>query len=523
MARLDSMSMIALDMDGTLLNAQHTLSATSIRVLRSLSSRGIDIALCSGRSTLAIVDHARQLALPRAMPVVSFNGACGLMLPPQAADLTATRQMFATSVSAEAAASVIRVADELGLLVQYYVGDDIYVACKHEKHVALTKRYAELVGVSAHKHVQSYAEAQARGLAFKLLIMTGEAILDETLASLRKLLSADMIKLVRGSPPWFIECLNPATDKGAGLVKMCAALNVPLAKVVAFGDGDNDLEFLSAAGLGVAMLNAPMNVQDVADRVTERTNDDDGVAATLMALEASGELFLPAPRTVKLRRVEKLSGGAGEVGAGVNGSGVKCGDGLPLRVVIRRVNAADVIALRESVLWPGRPDMCALPEDESSHAVHLAAMESNASKNDEHHSCGSGCVPIGVLSLFLPRGQTKEVEAVATHEAMEAAHAIEERSLKKAKTAEQTAKSALSAQFRKLAVDPAWRSLGLGSALVQTAAAEARLAGASTLMCHARAPQESFYGSIGFARVGQPFAKYGGEKLYVEMELQLTA
>ena len=71
--------LVALDMDGTALNREHRLSEHSLRTLRSLSARGVSIALCSGRSIQAIQEHAAHLALDEALPVVAFNGACGLL------------------------------------------------------------------------------------------------------------------------------------------------------------------------------------------------------------------------------------------------------------------------------------------------------------------------------------------------------------------------------------------------------------------------------------------------------------
>ena len=71
--------LVALDMDGTALNRDHQLSATTIDTLRDLSARGMLVALCSGRSNAAIQAHATELALQRSLPIVSFNGACGLL------------------------------------------------------------------------------------------------------------------------------------------------------------------------------------------------------------------------------------------------------------------------------------------------------------------------------------------------------------------------------------------------------------------------------------------------------------
>lgn len=69
--------MVALDMDGTLLNAQHQLSPESVEVLQSLNAQGIIVSLCSGRSHVAMAGAVRTLALPL-VPLVCFNGALGL-------------------------------------------------------------------------------------------------------------------------------------------------------------------------------------------------------------------------------------------------------------------------------------------------------------------------------------------------------------------------------------------------------------------------------------------------------------
>ena len=143
-------------------------------------------------------------------------------------------------------------------------------------------------------------------------------------------------------------------------------------------------------------------------------------------------------------------------------------------IPIRRADASAVIGLRERVLWPGRLDLCVLSEDSTPCAVHLAAT------HDESDS------PIGVLSLFLPDDDGR-------------------------------------AQFRKLAVDERWRRRGVGTALIEAAASEARQAGCATLFCHARVPQAPFYEQRGFRRVGDPYKKYGdaGDE-YVEMERELA-
>ena len=457
---------VALDMDGTLLNKRHALSEASVASLRSLSDRGIDIALCSGRSAPAMRAAATELALSRPMPMVSYNGALGLLTRAPGWTTTST-ELFTSPVPEDAVTEVLRVAEDHGLLVQYYYGDHIYVVCKTDEHVQLTERYVELTGVAAHVHEESYARATALGAPYKMLVM-GDAV-DETLALLHDALPEGLVKLIRGSPPFFVEVLHPAVDKGEGLRRMCEALGTPLNRVTAFGDGDNDIEFVRDAGLGWVMSNARPGspIWDVADRSTTASNDDDGVAKALGAMEAAGELATCAhtPRVVR-----------GEV-AKAHG------------LVVRRGDVDEVLPLRRAVLWPNQPEMCRLSDDDE--AIHLVATREAADETAADGSSDGARAVLGVASLCLP--------AVLGSAGLPSGRA----------------------QLRKLAVDEAWRGHGLGSTLIDVAAAEARCAGAAKLFLHAREAQAAFYVARGFERCGEPFDKYVGGELYVPMEIRL--
>ena len=75
--------------------------------------------------------------------------------------------------------------------------------------------------------------------------------------------------------------MSPANiTKGSGLVELCEFLKLDLAETVAIGDADNDREILQTAGVGVAMGNAADEIKKLADFVT-LDNDNDGVAAAI--------------------------------------------------------------------------------------------------------------------------------------------------------------------------------------------------------------------------------------------------
>ena len=275
-----TVKLAAFDMDGTLLNAQHTLSDASVRALRELSDAGIIVSLCTGRSSPAIEAHVERLALPQSLPCVVYNGALVMRCE---AGSQSCEPIFTEPLSDDAVTRVLALAEQAGLVAQYYVGDEIYAVCKTDAHRALTRRYATLVGLDdAHTFVDSYDVARARGPPLKLLLMGDEV--DETVELLNRGLPDGVAKVVRGSPPFFVEVLHPDVNKGLGLRRMCEACGIEPDECVVFGDGDNDIEYVQAAGLGIAMSNARDVLKAVADRETEFSNDDDGVAIELRRL-----------------------------------------------------------------------------------------------------------------------------------------------------------------------------------------------------------------------------------------------
>ena len=85
----------------------------------------------------------------------------------------------------------------------------------------------------------------------------------------------------------FIEITRLGTDQGAALKKICEHLKVDIKNTVAFGDGENDLQFLQAAGTAVAMENAFPIIKQNAD-IIAKSNNNDGVADIIFQIIKQG-------------------------------------------------------------------------------------------------------------------------------------------------------------------------------------------------------------------------------------------
>ena len=73
------------------------------------------------------------------------------------------------------------------------------------------------------------------------------------------------------------EYCDPAINKGYGIKKLCKHFGVNLENCVAFGDEANDIQMLDYVGMGVCMKNGCQGAKDVANYVSEYTNDEDAL------------------------------------------------------------------------------------------------------------------------------------------------------------------------------------------------------------------------------------------------------
>ena len=115
----------------------------------------------------------------------------------------------------------------------------------------------------------------------KILMSADPAGIRAVQARIAKALPAGL-RVVQ-TAPFYLEVIPAAVNKGVGLRAACDVLGLTPAQAIAFGDSENDIEMLRAAGLGVAMGNADEAVKAAADRVT-LSNNENGIAATLKAV-----------------------------------------------------------------------------------------------------------------------------------------------------------------------------------------------------------------------------------------------
>lgn len=244
--------LLALDLDGTLLNPAHQIPERTKAALRTVRERGITPVIVTGRMQRSAAPYAKQLAM-EGLPMVTYNGAFVSLFP-------STQPLYHEPLSLESAKELAAFCEREGVYLHGYQDDELCIP-------ALTpeaKGYQELAGIEG-KVVGPLTAWLAAPQTKMIAISTPERIAE--LQPTVQALLGDAAN-VTISNPTYLEVMSSKVSKGKALAAVAERLGVQQAEVLAIGDGLNDLEMLRWAGTGVAMGHAHPDLLAAADWVT---------------------------------------------------------------------------------------------------------------------------------------------------------------------------------------------------------------------------------------------------------------
>lgn len=255
--------LIALDMDGTLLREDKTISQNTKEAIKKAKEKGVKIVLASGRPIEGIERYLEELELlDQDDYVVSFNGAI--------VQNTNTKEVVSRiTLTGQDLEYLYQLSQELGVNIHAFSKD----GCITPRMSAYTILEGEINGIAVHE--VDFNEVPKNEELIKIMMIDEPEILQKAIEKLPKEVY-DKYTVVR-SAPFFLEFLDKRVNKGAGVEALAKCLNIKQEEVICMGDAGNDEHMIHYAGLGVAMENAFEEVKAIADFVT-KSNDEDGVA-----------------------------------------------------------------------------------------------------------------------------------------------------------------------------------------------------------------------------------------------------
>ena len=253
--------LIAIDLDGTLLNSTRQISSQTFQAIQLAVSHGIEIILASGRMFRNLEQFQVQLNIQNS-PSIASNGAevrgyNGKVL---------FQALLPKSVKGE----ILSIAENEKIHLNAYTHEELWFL----KDDSWGDKY--LSRVSPSQRVLVNADQVMNADIVKCLLIDEPEVIRKFIKKYQHIL-VELDSKITESEPEYLEFLPSTTSKGTGLVSICNAYSIPIQHTIAIGDYLNDLEILQYSGFSVAVANAHPDILAIAELVTA-SNDDNGVA-----------------------------------------------------------------------------------------------------------------------------------------------------------------------------------------------------------------------------------------------------
>lgn len=256
-------ALVALDLDGTLLQRDGRVPARNAAAIAAALAQGVQVILATGKTRFSALGVIDELALDGpgvfSQGLIIYDGA-GTILR----EVTLDRGL---------AEEVLGYAEREGLPHSIYTREGLFAPQADKYRELISSKYGERLPQVVGPLTECLDVLDVN----KILI--GDPAED---GSRRQMLVERFGSrlTVTQAVPEYVELFAPQASKGAGLLWLLRHLGVDAQAVLAVGDGDNDLEMLELAGVGVAVGNARPGVKAAADFVVS-DHEDGGVAEAL--------------------------------------------------------------------------------------------------------------------------------------------------------------------------------------------------------------------------------------------------
>ncbi|MFL0246314.1 Cof-type HAD-IIB family hydrolase [Candidatus Clostridium stratigraminis] len=251
-----NVKLVALDLDGTLLNNHLGISQRTKETLKGLYNRGIKIALVSGRPYKA-ADLVRE-DLDIDIPIVAYNG--GRIIIPGG------KEVFTDKIPLKEALKVIRYGEERDLYVKVYIDDVLYIKEPDKRSIDFSKSR------NINYKVVGKLSENIKEDVNMIIIYYNEDINGAIDDELR-----DVDAAITTSAPFALDVIPKGISKGKALKMIAELLNIKRENILAMGNSFNDIDMLKYAGIGIAVKNSDISLLKEWDNVSSYTNNEDAV------------------------------------------------------------------------------------------------------------------------------------------------------------------------------------------------------------------------------------------------------
>ena len=259
-----SIKLIAVDIDGTLVNSKKEITPEVFYAIQDAKKAGVKIVIATGRPIAGVAKLLDDLQLrDQGDYVVTFNGAL--------VQETATgHEIISESLTYEDYLDMEFLSRKLGVHMHAITKDGIYTANRNIGKY--TVHESTLVSMPIFYRTP---EEMVNKEIVKCMYIDEPEILDAAIAKLPPEL-AEKYTLVK-SAPFYLEIVKKTVNKGAAILHLAEKLGLSKEQTMAIGDEENDRAMLEAVGSPVVMENGKEELKKIAKYIT-KSNEESGVA-----------------------------------------------------------------------------------------------------------------------------------------------------------------------------------------------------------------------------------------------------
>lgn len=260
-----SIKLVAIDLDGTLLNSNHEVSDENKEAIRNAKEQGVKVVLVTGRPLKAMLHILKECNLTEAGDIaLTYNG--GLVQWTQTGE--SIRQI---TFKKEEVIDIYKLSQDLALPCNF-IDLDVVHAPRYPE--GKPSKYPEVMHALPFEPIDMNDLPEAFPIN-KIVYCWDEKELDEKIKEIPDIYR-ERYNLIK-SRTNLLEFMPKSIDKGKGLDLLSEILDIEIDEMMSIGDQENDLAMVQRAGTGVAMANAVKIVKDAAQVIT-KTNDEHGVS-----------------------------------------------------------------------------------------------------------------------------------------------------------------------------------------------------------------------------------------------------
>lgn len=257
--------LVAIDLDGTLLNSKKEISARNKEALAQAKAAGVKIVICTGRPLAAIGIYLDALNLrDNGDYSITFNG--GLVQKNDTGEIIEKASMPVENVH-----DLFELAKSLNVPLDILSDGLVLQLPTTQDHESLYSQLNKLLTYESYELAQLTADR----IYNKAVIAVDQTYLDEQIKKIPRPFY-DRYEIIKTRSN-LLEFMPKGITKAYGISLLARDLGIEQEEIMTIGDEENDLPMIEYAGLGIAMENAVAKVKDLADVITD-TNDNDGVA-----------------------------------------------------------------------------------------------------------------------------------------------------------------------------------------------------------------------------------------------------